>query len=159
MDSIIRIGRTDDAKRLSAFVYRISEEYIVGEFTPQGRANFLREHTEDMIRQRLNGDFRFYVAESGESICGIAAVRSNAHLFYLFVGREFQRQGLARRLLEKVVSDSLALGNPGHFTVNASNYAVAAYERLGFRCTAAAQQTDGVLFNPMELVRKSGLPI
>jgi len=70
----------------------------------------------------------------------------------LFVGRAYQRVGLARRLWSRVKDDSLALGNPGGFTVNASNHAVPAYERLGFRRTEPTKETDGVLYNPMELV-------
>jgi ribosomal protein S18 acetylase RimI-like enzyme len=85
-------------------------------------------------------------------LAGVAAIRSNAHLYYLFVGKAHQRTGLARRLWLRVLQDSLALGNPGRFTVNASNYAVDAYEKLGFRRTESTRQKDGVLYNPMHLV-------
>jgi len=104
------------------------------------------------VAQRVAGDFRFYVAEDAGSIAGVAAIRSNAHLYYLFVGTPYQRTGLARRLWLRVLEDSLALGNPGKFTVNASNYAVPAYEKLGFRRTESKAEKNGVLYNPMQLV-------
>ncbi|HWI98136.1 MAG TPA: GNAT family N-acetyltransferase [Burkholderiales bacterium] len=46
-------------------------------------------------------------------------------------------------------TDCLAAGNPGGFTVNSSNNAVAIYEKLGFVRTAPMQNKDGVLYNPM----------
>ena len=98
------------------------------------------------------GDFRFYVAEHGSEVAAVAAIRSNSHLYYLFVGKPHQRMGLARRLLAHVLKESLALGNPGKLTVNASNHAVPAYEKLGFRRTEPTRNTDGVLYNPMVLV-------
>jgi GNAT superfamily N-acetyltransferase len=148
----IRSGAVADAPKISAFVSGLSEEFIVGEFTVEGRGNFLRDHSEEKVKERLSGDFRFYVAEDQKDVAGVAAIRSNAHLFYLFVGKTHQRAGLARRLWSQVMKDSLTLGNPGRFTVNASNYAVPAYERLGFQRPEPTKETDGVLYNPMELV-------
>ena len=36
------------------------------------------------------------------------------------------------------------------FTVNASNYAVQAYEHLGLVLEGEAQEVKGVIFNPMQ---------
>ena len=149
----IRPGTIADAAAISRFVVALSEEFIVGEFTPQGRSHFLGDHVPAKVAERLAGDFRFYLAEDGAKIAGVAAIRENSHLYYLFVGDGYQRSGLARRLWARVQEDSLALGNPGRFTVNASNYAVPAYETLGFRRTASRTEKSGVQFNPMQLVR------
>jgi len=148
----IRTGTVADAARLSKFICELSEAFIVGEFPPQAQAGFLKDHSEAKVKERLLGDFRFYVAESGGSVAGVAAIRSNKHLYYLFVGKPHHRTGLARRLWSQVLAESLALGNPGRFTVNASSYALPAYEKLGFRRTEPTKETDGVLYNPMELV-------
>jgi len=145
----IRRAAPSDAARISRFVVALSEEFIVGEFTPQGRAHFLNDHSAANVEQRLAGDFRFYLAEDADQIAALAAIRSNTHLYYLFVGKLYQRTGLSRRLWSQVLEDSLALGNPGKFTVNASNYAVPAYEKLGFRRTESRAQKNGVLYNPM----------
>ncbi len=47
-------------------------------------------------------------------------------------------------------------GNPGLFTVNASNYAVGVYEALGFARTAPIQCKNGIYFNPMQLDERTG---
>jgi GNAT superfamily N-acetyltransferase len=148
----IRAGILEDGPSISEFVRGLSEEFIVGEFSAGARARFLADHSEEKVKERLMGDFRFYVAECREGIAGVAAVRENSHLFYLFVGKTHQRRGLARRLWAQVMADSLARGNPGRFTVNASNHAVTAYEKLGFQRTEPTKNTEGVLYNPMVLV-------
>jgi GNAT superfamily N-acetyltransferase len=148
----IRHGTVADAEEISRFVTLLSEEFIVGEFTPQGRAHFLNDHSTAKVAERLAGDFRFYLAEDAGELAGVAAIRANVHLYYLFVGKSYQRTGLSRRLWLRVLDDSLALGNPGKFTVNASNYAIPAYEKLGFRRTESRREKNGVLYNPMQLV-------
>lgn len=148
----ILLGTVEDAARVSEFVRGLSEEFIVPEFSADARARFLEDHSAARVRERLAGDFRFYVAEQRENIAGVAAIRSNSHLYYLFVGKAHQRTGLARRLLAQVISDALVQGNPGRLTVNASNHAVPAYEKLGFQRTEPTKNTDGVLYNPMVLV-------
>jgi GNAT superfamily N-acetyltransferase len=149
---LIRRGTTGDAERISGLITALSEEFIVGEFTADGRAHFLRDHSTTEVHQRLAGDFRFYLAEDGDELAAVAALRSNAHLYYLFVAKPHQGTGLAQRLWEQVKADALALGNPGTFTVNASNYAVRAYEKLGFRRTEPTREKNGVLYNPMQFV-------
>lgn len=137
---------------MSSLVSALSEEFIVGEFAPEGRAYFLREHSPTAVQQRLAGDFRLYLAEDGTDLVAVAAIRGNTHLYYLFVSKPYQGTGLARRLWSRVKEDSMAQGSTGIFTVNASNYAVAAYEGLGFRRTEPAQEKNGVLYNPMRFV-------
>ena len=148
----IRRGAMEDAEGISRFIIALSEEFIVGEFTSHGRAHFLEDHSTPNVAQRLAGDFRFYLAEDAGGIAGVVAIRANSHLYYLFVGKPHQRAGLSRRLWLRVRDDCLALGNPGKFTVNASNYAVPAYEKLGFRRTESRREKNGVQYNPMQLV-------
>ena len=148
----IRTGTVRDAERISALVLALSVEFIVSEFNAPGRAHFLADHTPDAVRARLAGDFRFYLAEDAGSLAGVAAIRSSAHLYYLFVDKPYQRTGLAARLWTHARDEALASGNPGNFTVNASNYAIAAYEKLGLRRTQSTQEKSGVLYNPMKLI-------
>jgi ribosomal protein S18 acetylase RimI-like enzyme len=153
MDNVVvRHGTIEDAERVSALLIALSEEFIVGEFTPEGRAHFLGAHSPAEVRHRLAGDYRFYLAEDGSDLVGVAALQANTHLYYLFVAKSYQGLGLARRLWSLVREHSIARGNAGTITVNASNHAVAAYERLGFRRTGPMQERDGVLYNPMRFI-------
>jgi ribosomal protein S18 acetylase RimI-like enzyme len=147
----IRAGTASDAAAISRLVTSLAEGFIVGEFTAEGRAQFLADHTAAKVAERLAGDFRFYLAEHAGTLVAVAAIRGNTHLYYLFVANAYQRRGLARRLWLRVREDSMACGNPGRFTVNASNFAVAPYEKLGFCRTEPTRETKGVLYNPMTL--------
>jgi ribosomal protein S18 acetylase RimI-like enzyme len=148
----IRNGTVEDASKISELLIALSEEFIVGEFSQAGRDHFLGELNPDKMKERLSGAFRFYLAEEDEELAGVAAIRGNTHLYYLFVAKSYQGQGLAKRLWSQVREDSLELGNLGRFTVNASNHAVRAYERLGFIQRQPTQAMNGVLFNPMEFM-------
>ena len=124
-------------------------EHIIHEFESHAKVHFLTKNNESSIRQFVAEGFRYHVAELSGRIIGFAGVRDNKHLYHLFVANEFQRQGLGRRLWSVARTDCLAAGNPGGFTVNSSNNAVAIYEKLGFVRTAPMQNKDGVLYNPM----------
>jgi len=65
--------------------------------------------------------------------------------------RAHRRAGWARRLWDEARRQ--AASPSGRYTVNASSYAVAAYERLGFKAVGAVQEKNGVTFQPMEWAR------
>jgi GNAT superfamily N-acetyltransferase len=75
---------------------------------------------------------------------------------YLFVAKSHHRNGLARRLWSAARAEAIQGRNAAErFTVNASAYAVPAYERLGFRCVGQVQEANGVRFQPMELAAQA----
>jgi GNAT superfamily N-acetyltransferase len=149
---VIRRGTVQDAERISKLIAELAEEFIVNEFTAEGRLHFLADHSPAKVEERLQVDFRFYLAEDVHELVAVGAMRSNTHLYYLFVAKPYQRRGLARYLWSLMKAESLALGQPDKFTVNASNYAVHAYEKLGFRQSQPPKELNGVIYNPMEFV-------
>ena len=149
----VRDATEEDAARISALLTALATEFIVGEFTEQGRLHLLAHLGVTEMEKRLKAaEYRFQVAEDGVVLAGVVAMRAGTHLFhYLFVAKSHQRTRLARRLWESARDDAIRRGNAaGRFTVNASSYAVPAYERLGFRCAGPVQQANGVRFQPME---------
>jgi ribosomal protein S18 acetylase RimI-like enzyme len=147
----VRIAGGEDCAGVRALILRSSEEFILPALSAQGRAHFRAELAEPELAQRLAGPYRFYAAESGATLAGVAAVREPAHLYYLFVAREFHRQGIARALWRRVCADYLSGPETvGRMTVNASDFAVEAYRRLGFMRCAPPAERNGVRYNPME---------
>jgi len=136
---------------MAALLRSLALEFIVHESTPLGAATFLAENDENGIRGYLARGYVCHVALDGLRLAGFIAIRDNSHLFHLFVGTAWQRQGLARRLWHAARAAAIARGGDGNFTVNASNYAVSAYERLGFVRVAPIQCVKGLSFNPMHL--------
>jgi len=148
----VRDATAGDALRISALLTALAEEFIVGEFSEQGRLHLLAHFGVTEMEKRLQArEYRFQVAEDGAVLAGVVGVRAGTHLQYLFVARSHQRSGLARRLWELARLDAIRGGNTaGRFTVNASGYAVPAYARLGFRRVGPVQEANGVRFQPME---------
>jgi predicted GNAT family N-acyltransferase len=86
-----------------------------------------------------------------DGLAGAIGMRDSTHLYQLVVARRAWRQGLARRLWTTARQTAEAAGNPGHFTVNSSRYAVPVYKRFGFEVSGPERQKDGIAFIPMKL--------
>ena len=110
------------------------------------RTNSMRARGNGFAQRTTKATFE---TSSRSRIVGFVGVRDNKHLYHLFVANDFQRRGVARRLWTVAREECIAAGNPGTFTVNSSNNAVAAYERLGFVRSGPTKNDDGVLYNPM----------
>ena len=147
----IRKGKEQDAARVSKLLLEISEEFISGELSEIGKQNLVDEFAVEKITEKLTADnFRFYLAEDNNELIGVLAVQDNKHICYLFVAKSHHRQGISRALWEQGQSESLPFNDSGVFTVNASNYAVKAYERLGFVLKGMTQEKNGISYNPMK---------
>jgi GNAT superfamily N-acetyltransferase len=129
----------------------LAREFIVHESPAEAACTFLRENDEDGIRGYIAAGHVYHVADTGTGLAGFIAVRDNSHLFHLFVARQWQRHGVARRLWDVARGAALAAGNPGVFTVNSSKVARPVYEAFGFVPTAPLQCKNGIWFHPMQL--------
>lgn len=141
-----------DIPALADLLRALALEYIVHESPPEGASTFLAENDQAGLRGFLARGHVYHVAhdEHGE-LAGFIAVRDDSHIFHLFVGKRWQRQGLARRLWDTARGAALARGGDGTFTVNASNYAVPVYEAFGFVRVGPTECVKGLYFNPMRL--------
>lgn len=150
MQVSIRQAHIQDTLSISELLAEASQEFVVGELSEEGRVYYLSQLTPERVVEKLSSDFRFYVAEINNRLAGVAAIRANTHLYYLFVAKPFHRKGTARRLWAVVKADAIRLGNPGMFTVNASRFTVSSYERLGFVQKGPTKTLQGILYAPME---------
>ena len=147
----IRAIEERDLPAVAGLLSALAREFIVHESAPEGAATFLRENDEEGIRRYIGMGHVYHVAESDGEIAGFIAVRERKHLFHMFVGVKWQRQGVGRELWEVARAAAIEGGGSGDFTVNASNFAVPVYEAMGFVRTAPTQCVKGLFFNPMAL--------
>lgn len=146
-----------DIPALAALLRELALEYIVHESSPEGASTFLAENDEMGVRGFLARGHVYHVAcDADGALAGFIAVRDNSHLFHLFVGKRWQRRGLAQRLWDTARAAALTRGGDGAFTVNASNYAVPVYEAFGFVRVGPTQCVKGLYFNPMRLEPAQG---
>lgn len=147
----IRTAAPSDAPRISQLIRALAQEFITHEFPEQAAQNLLGSMSETLVRGYIEAGYRYHVAEENGELAGVIAVRDNQHIYYLFVSKRCQGQGLARRLWETAKTASLMAGNPGFFTVNSSRYAVGVYERFGFVQESGETDCAGVISIPMRL--------
>ena len=145
MDLAIRPARVEDAEVIADLVIRVFDGFIAPDLDAEGRATFARDSAPEVFARRLAGESDGYLAilRAGQ-IVGVIEMRGN-YLKSLFVAGEYQGRGIARRLLAR----ALAGREGAEITVNASAYAEAAYERLGFRPTGDWTVSYGLRYRPM----------
>jgi ribosomal protein S18 acetylase RimI-like enzyme len=155
---LIRPIAEADIPAAAALLRRAAEEFILHESTPEGAARFLAEQGEDGLRRFIADGYVYHVAVVDGELAGFIGIRGRSHIYGLYVDKRWQRRGIARRLWDTARALALAgaVGDdpgalPCEFTVNASNYAVALYEALGFERTAP-MQVGIVRYNPMRLI-------
>lgn len=147
----IRKAETTDAEEIGSLIVGIARTTITKEFSPEAQSRFLASNDGGSVKKFMKSGFSYHVAESDKKIVGVIGVKERFHLYHLFVNQSHQGKGLAKRLWAVAMAESLAGAKSGIFTVNSSNEAVKLYENLGFVRTEPMQESDGVLYNPMEL--------
>ena len=88
----------------------------------------------------------FYGAFNKNQLLGVIATKDISHIALFFVDGKYQKQGIGRKLYNKVE----LLNNKGYFTVNSSPYAHEIYKHLGFIDTDVEQCINGLRFYPMK---------
>lgn len=146
---LIRKAQLTDVKPISQLVINTANQFFSEDFSADGLAKFKADFAEEKICERLaDASFSYYVTELGDEIIAVCAIRNGSHLYNLFTRADYHRQGVAKALWQYVVAELLQSG-VSKVTVNASNYAVPAYEKLGFVRVGERQVFEGVPFNPM----------
>ena len=147
----IRRAKLGDASGISALILNVAHYFSP---SPGGKVAvwFLASVTPAAIEGYISdAKYNYLVAQAGEALAGVIALREHSHVHHLFVVPAMQRQGVAARLWERARADALVSGNTGGFSVRSSEYAVPVYQRFGFRVAGARAEKDGLVFVPMRL--------
>jgi GNAT superfamily N-acetyltransferase len=139
---------------VSVFVWQVFEEFEAPEYSQEGIDEFLSYIAPQKLAVRYVSN-RFFIlcCKDSDELVGIVAIRDGSHISLLFVDKQWHRHGIARQLLKLAVEKCLATNSDlQSITVNSSPYAVAIYERLGFKKTGNEQVKNGIRFTPMRLM-------
>lgn len=152
-DIHIRPMTDADVAGVSRLLRALAARFIVRDMAPEDADRFLNENDENGVRGFLARGYVYHVAEAGDELAGFIGLRDGVHVYHMFVDERWHRRGIARALWAKARRVALTPDHPGHFTVNASDYAVPVYAGWGFVPTAARQCVRGLHFTPMRLER------
>jgi len=144
----IRDAIEDDAQPISDLMIDSAREFFADDFSEAGMAHFMDDCGVAVLENRIRAGDHYYVAVIDDVIAGVCAIRRGNHLYSLFTDSAFHRRGVARSLWERALQDIRDSGYE-EVTVKASNYAVPAYERLGFVRIGPGEEESGIVSNPM----------
>ncbi len=143
----IRRATVHDAAAAAALIADWFPELIA---VPQQAAHFINSVSKDAEAGYICApNFDYLLGFEDGQLAAIGALRDNGHLYHLFVARPYTRRGWARSMWHALQEIAQAHGNPGAYSVNASSYGLAAYQRLGFVVAAPQEAVHGIQFTPM----------
>jgi len=132
-DFDIRAAKPDDAEAISILLLSAIESFLACTDRPDPAVVIAEAMRPAAIRDHLLGsEFRFHVAACDDTVAGVIGVRDRSHLHHLIVAESFHGRGLGTRLWNVAKATALKSGNPGSFSVYASDRAVAFFQCLGF---------------------------
>lgn len=141
----MRLARPEDARVIGVLARRVVRRWILPQQPADAAGPLLAGMSARAIRRKIRDGQRFHLAYVGDALAGVAAIREDNHVFQLFVGTRHQGQGIARKLWQRVLKDSIRRAGTKYFTLNASVSAVPVYLRLGFEPNALANVPPGKL--------------
>ena len=140
----IRKIKKEEMKEALDLVWNVFLEYEAPDYTEEGIKEFKKcIDDKEWVEAR-----EFYGAFDEENkIVGVIATKDLSHIALFFVDGNYHRQGIGRKLYDKVK----LLNENNFFTVNSSPYAHEVYKHLGFIDTNEEQCVNGLKFYPMKI--------
>ena len=128
-------------------------QFIAPRYSCEGIREFTNFVIPDCLRERLkNGNYSF-VALDKDEIVGVIEVRDTNHISLLFVKKEYQKMGIAKKLIELSLEKSKKINHSfSVIEVNSSLYAVEIYEHLGFVQIDEEKVVNGIRFVSMRRI-------
>ena len=154
MARMIREVEKSELKEALDLVNRVFSEFVAVDYSDQGKKTFedyIKTKYEEMLSDIETGHKKLWGYYIEGEIAGVIATRDVSHIALMFVDKRHHRKGIARQLLDNVLTELNDTAGLTQITVNSSPYAVKAYERLGFIQTDDKQEKDGIIYIPMAL--------
>lgn len=146
----IRLAKKADSDDMSSLAIALTEKYLSPDFPRSAGMNLVSSMSTESIATNIENGFEYHIAVIDDEIVGLIGIKSNAHLYHLFVSELHQGKGIAKLLWEAAKSKCYEKGNREKVTVNSSLYAKGFYEKLGFVPVSGVQERNGIPAIAME---------
>lgn len=141
--------KLEELKETIALVKKVFDEFETPYYSKEGVQNFYKFIDFNIILKQLNNNFKIFVIKDKEKIIGMVCIRDCNHIAMLFVDKEYHRQGIGTKLVNKAIEYCKV--KTQIMTVNSSPYAIEFYHKLGFKDTDKLKTEDGITFLPMKI--------
>ena len=146
----IRPAKKSDADLTVALALRSFDEFIAPDYPDEGIAHFYANVTVDGLVATINDGCIVLVATVDETLAGVAQVRDETHITWLYVDKAYHGCGIGRALVVSA-AEQLRERTPAatELTLNSSPFAVPIYVRMGFQVSGPDKTKHGMRFTPM----------
>ena len=149
----VRWATADEWKPAMVMIWKTFLKYEGQDYSPEGIQNFFEFITDDdLYRAFLDGRYQMMVAVDDGRIIGAGSIRNNNHLSLLFVDEDYHRRGVGRTLMKRLCEYLRREAGERLMSVQAAPYAVAFYQKLGFRIVKPEQEISGIRVTAMEKI-------
>jgi ribosomal protein S18 acetylase RimI-like enzyme len=153
----IRIEKYQSGQEIMIYqlIKRVFDEFVSVDYCEEGNRFFYDWIQPSKIAERQHNRINCWVAFVDLELVGMIEIRDNSYISLLFVDKEYQGQGIAKRLFDESLEEiSRRDSKPDKFYVHASPYSVPIYKKLGFLETDGIQEENGIKYFPMEMIIK-----
>ena len=148
----IRTFQKGQETLVSQLIREVYDEFVAPGYTPKGNAFFYAYIDPKALLIRYEIQNSTWLSFVDDMLAGMIEIRDNNRVSLLFTRKEFQRIGVARKLLNEAIKRfQISDGTTKTIYVHASPYSIPAYQRLGFTATSSFQETNGITYLPMEI--------
>lgn len=153
MDTL-RIEKYQNGQEISIhqLIKRVYDEFVSSDYSDEGNKFFYDWIEPSRIADRQKKQINLLVALLDSKLVGMIEIRDNKNISLLFVDKEFQGQGIAKRLFHESLKTCIQRDSTlDKFYVHASPFSIPIYMKLGFEETDVMQIQFGIKYLPMEL--------
>ncbi len=152
MEITIRKLEDADFEEASRMIFHTFYKYILPTYTTEG-IEFFRDTTSAMSfrMNTFDGSVTLYGAYYEETLVGVIGKRGTNHICLFFTHKDYMGRGIGKRLFSHFLSTTK---KDVPVTVNASDFGIPIYERLGFKKDGERKEENGTVYTPMKYVDK-----
>jgi len=133
-------------------IKRVYDEFVSIDYSDEGNKFFYDWIAPSRIAERQKDQINLLVALWDSKIIGMIEIRDNKNISLLFVDKQYQGQGIAKRLFQESLKICIQRDSKlDKFYVHASPFSIPIYLKLGFTETDTMQVQFGIKYLPMEM--------
>jgi GNAT superfamily N-acetyltransferase len=153
----VRAMSADDSKAVSRLILTLFDEFVAPGYSKKASKTFRRQTRRQSRCAELGEGESRLVAETlvdgvRDELIGVIGVRDVSHVHWLWVRKDWHRNGVASILMANVIAEIREQrADVMKITLNSSPYAIPFYLRLGFQICGDEVDKKGIICTPMKL--------
>jgi GNAT superfamily N-acetyltransferase len=154
----IRIDRYQIGQEIMIhqLIKKVYDEFVSIDYSNEGTRFFYEWIKPSKIAERQFNQINLWIAFIDSKLVGMIELRDNKYISLLFVDKEYQGQGIAKKLFDKSLKEIIRRDPQiDKFYVHASPYSIPIYKKMGFFETDNMQEENGMKYLPMEMTIKN----